>query len=191
MPSARPVSAARGAVAFAGHTGLGKSTLAAALARRGHGLIADDVCAIELAEPGPAVRPSFPRLRLWDDAMRALDLSPEGLPRASVGKPKFHYCQPGQFDPSTAPLRAIYLLQRTGDGQADAIERVRGAAAAASLSNEVYRRWIGVRLGRRPDLLTQALHVAAEVPVFRCRVRPDLTDIGEAAARVEAHASGP
>src|SRR5207237_7475894 len=32
------------AIALSGHTGVGKSTLAAALVRRGHPLVADDVC---------------------------------------------------------------------------------------------------------------------------------------------------
>ena len=179
-----------GAVAFAGRTGAGKSTLAAALARRGHGLIADDVCAIEPAESGPPqVRPSFPRLRLWDDAMRALDLSPEGVPRASWGKPKFQFCEPGWFDPSPAPLAAIYLLERVV--AEEPIERVGGALAAAALYPEIYRPWMALRLGRKSELLTQALRIASRVPVFRCPVRPQLEEIGSAAARVEAHALSP
>jgi len=176
------------AIAFAGRTGSGKSTLAAALAQRGHGLIADDVCAIELAGSGPPhVRPSFPRLRLWDDALRVLGLSPEGVPRASRGKPKFQFCEPGWFDPSPAPLRAVYLLDRVDDDQG--ITRVGGANAAAALSREIYRPWMALRLGRQSELLMQALRIASCVPVFRCPVRPQLDEIGTVAARVQAHVS--
>jgi hypothetical protein len=180
------VRIAEWAIAFAGRTGSGKSTLAATLAQRGHGLIADDVCAIELAGPGPPhVRPSFPRLRLWDDALRVLDLSPEGVPRASTGKPKFEFCEPGGFDPLPAPLGAVSLLVRL-DGE-EGIARVGGANAAAALSKEIYRPWMALRLGRQSELLTQALRVASHVPVFRCPVRPQLDEIGTAAGRVEAH----
>jgi hypothetical protein len=176
------------AVAFAGRTGTGKSTLAAALARRGHGLIADDVCALDLAASGPPqVLPSFPRLRLWDDAMRALDLSREGVPRASRGKRKFQFCEPGWFDPSPARLGAVYLLERVGGEER--IERLGGAHAAAALSREIYRPWMGFRLGRKSELLTQALRVASQVPVFRCPVRPQLEEIETAASRLEAHIS--
>jgi hypothetical protein len=175
-----------GAVAFAGRTGTGKSTLAAALARRGHGLIADDVSAIEPAASGPPqARPSFPRLRLWDEAMRALDLSPEGVPRASRGKPKYQFCEPGWFDPSPAALRAVYLLERVV--VEEPIERVSGAHAATALYREIYRPWMALRLGRKSELLAQALRIASQVPVFRCPVRPQLEAIGTAAARVEAH----
>jgi hypothetical protein len=178
------------AVAFAGRTGAGKSTLAAALACRGHGLIADDVCALELAASGPPhVLPSFPRLRLWDDAMRALDLSSEGVPRASRGKPKFQFCEPSWFDPSPAPLGAVYLLERVGGEER--IERLGGAHAAAALSREIYRPWMGFRLGRKSELLTQALRIASQVPVFRCPVRPQLKEIETAAVRVEAHVLSP
>lgn len=179
------------AVAFAGRTGTGKSTLAAALARRGHALIADDVCAIEFAASGaPQVRPSFPRLRLWDDAMRALDLSSEGVPRASSGRSKLQYCQPGRFDPSPAPLRAVYRLERVAEEERG-IQRMSGADAAATLSTEIYRPWMAFRLGRKPDLLRQALRIAPQVPVFRCPIRPDLAQIERFAARVEDHVLSP
>ena len=50
-----------GAIAIAGRTGAGKSSLVAELMRRGHRLLSDDVIAIEAAGirvtalPGPAV----------------------------------------------------------------------------------------------------------------------------------------
>jgi len=176
------------AVALAGRTGTGKSTLAAALALRGHGLLADDVCAIELAPSGgPQVRPSFPRLLLSDDAMRALDLARDSVPRASKGKRKFHFCEPRRFDTSPARLHGVYLLERSAIDETD-IQPVSGAAAAAMLSTEIFRPRIGFHLGRKADLLAQAFHVAAQVPVFRCPVHPGLTEIGPLAARVEAHA---
>jgi hypothetical protein len=176
-----------GAIAFAGHTGVGKSTMAAAIARRGHGLIADDVCAIDFASSGaPQVRPSFPRVRLWEDAMRALDVSTDDALRASGGKRKFHFCPLGGFDPAPIPLRVVYRLERVDDATRG-IERVSGANAAAMLCNETYRPWMGFRLGRRSDLLTKALRAAAHVPVFRCPVACDLAGIAAAAVGVEAH----
>jgi HPr Serine kinase C-terminal domain len=178
------------AVAFAGRTGAGKSTLAAALASRGHGLIADDVCAVELVSDGPPqVRPSFPRLRLWDDAMSALDFPAEGAPRGIMGKQKFHYCQPGRFDPSPARLSGVYFLERIVDDRQPVIRRLNGLHAAATLSNEIYRRWIGFRLGRESELLAEALRIVSGVPIFHCPIRSDLTQIEAEAARVDAHVS--
>jgi hypothetical protein len=58
-------------VAFVGESGWGKSTTAAALERRGHTVVADDVCALHLrGSEDPLVFPAIPRLKL--DAAPAL-----------------------------------------------------------------------------------------------------------------------
>src|SRR5262249_20309363 len=49
---ASAIDVADGCVAFVGETGAGKSTLVAALAARGHEVIADDVCFLRLGDKG-------------------------------------------------------------------------------------------------------------------------------------------
>jgi hypothetical protein len=177
-----------GAIAFAGRAGAGKSTLAAALVRRGHALIADDVCVIDPAAPsGPRVLPSFPRLKLREDALQALGISDAGLVRSGSGKRKFDFLAAGSFDPAPVRLRAIYVLGRAGPGQPRHIRCEAGAPAVVTLSNEIYRRPIGFHLGRKTALLAEALCVAAAVPVCRLPVGHDLRRIDATAARVEAH----
>lgn len=176
------------AVALMGRSGAGKSTLAAALACRGHPLVADDVCVIDLAAPdAPRVLPSFPRLKLWDDALQALDIGMENIPRSGAGKRKFHYYQPGRFDPSPVGLRGICLLDPAMPAAEQAILPVGGPDAAALLSKDIYRRWIGFHLGRKTALLAEALRIAAAVPIFRLAARPDLSQLDAIATRVEAH----
>ena len=176
------------AVALTGRPGAGKSTLATALVRRGHGLVADDVCVIDSTTPdGPTVLPAFPRLKLWDDAMRSLGISVEGTPRARSDRAKFHFCQPGSFDPSPVKLRAIYVLDRSLTADSDSIEPERGTSAADAVAREIYRPGIGFHLGRKVALLDDALRIASVVPVFRMPPRPDLPRIDATAARVEAH----
>ncbi len=55
------------AVAFMGPSGTGKSTIAAALHVRGHGLVADDVTVIDNFGPEPAAYPGYPGLHLLPD----------------------------------------------------------------------------------------------------------------------------
>jgi hypothetical protein len=97
-----------GALAMVGPPGAGKSTMAAAFARRGHGVLTEDVCALceegagfrdgfgrgdeaqrELdtapgevdADPGEVeVLPGYPLIRLWPDSVEMLYGSPEVLP---------------------------------------------------------------------------------------------------------------
>jgi hypothetical protein len=177
-----------GAIALCGRTGTGKSTLAAALVRRGHALVTDDVCVIDLTTPDmPKIRPGFPRLKLWHDVLHVLDLTSNEVVRVRSGQHKYHLCQPGDFDPAPADLRAIYILDRTGARDLSDIEPQSGADAAASLSNQIYRRPIGFHLGHKVALLRDALRLASLVPVFRVPIATDLAQLDITARRIEAH----
>ncbi|MBL0141398.1 MAG: hypothetical protein IPP91_04885 [Betaproteobacteria bacterium] len=59
------------AIAIMGDTGYGKSTLAAALMRRGHPLLTDDLLVLEFAHEGVRAFPSLPRLKLCPDSADA------------------------------------------------------------------------------------------------------------------------
>jgi hypothetical protein len=102
------------AVAFLGHRGSGKSTMAAALYARGHNLLTDDLVVISnLKGPGgPTIVPGFPQLKLFPEAARAsLGDDPEALPRLIEGFEKRARRVTGGFADAPVPLRAIYLLQ--------------------------------------------------------------------------------
>ena len=78
---ASAVAVGQHAIALVGFPGAGKSTTAAAFARCGFSVIADDVVA--LAENGDKflVQPGYPRVNLWPDSVRALFGSEEALPQ--------------------------------------------------------------------------------------------------------------
>jgi hypothetical protein len=177
-----------GAIALCGRTGTGKSTLAAALLRRGHALVTDDVCVIDLATPNIArVRPGFPRLKLWHDALQVLDLASDEVVRIRSGRHKYHFCQPGNFDPSPIALRAIYVLERTAALVPIDIQPQSGTDAVTILSDQIYRRPIGYHLGHKIALLGDALHAASRVAVFRMPLPTDLSQLDVIARRIETH----
>lgn len=104
------------AVAIIGAKGAGKSTTAAALAKQGYPILADDVAV--LAEDGKyfLVQPGYPRLRLWKSAVNALYGSEKELSRVFQQTDK-HFVElntdPGsawRFHPQPLPLSAIYIL---------------------------------------------------------------------------------
>ena len=78
-----------GCVAFVGDSGAGKSTMVAALASRGHQVISDDLCVFEASEQGVRVWPGLNRLRLWEDALAALDCDQPGIEREFRGLNKY------------------------------------------------------------------------------------------------------
>ncbi len=60
------------AIAIVGETGAGKSTTAAALARRGHSILSDDIAVLNDRRDRFLVQPGYPRVRLWPKSIKAL-----------------------------------------------------------------------------------------------------------------------
>ncbi len=165
------------AALFTGPTGAGKSSLAAALLRRGAAeLLSDDTVALEsrgdtlIAHPGAAL------LQLQDaehERLSARERSVLGTPEAFLDKQR--------YSPSTiaaaAPLRELFLLERDTHGPAlERIEAVDPFALLASTFNLSVRT--PARLTRHLDL---AVALAATGRVYRLRIQPgtDATQLAE------------
>jgi hypothetical protein len=151
------------AIAFVATKFGGKSTLAAALAGRGHGVLTDDLVA--LAEVGGRflVQPGYPRLRLYPDSASALP----GAETASLSplwtdvNADKHYldlaADPGasrwRFQPRSVPLAAVYLLADPGPaGTAPRISPLPPAAGLIALAQGTFMNYLLDRAGRARDL---------------------------------------
>ncbi|AWK88356.1 hypothetical protein [Azospirillum thermophilum] len=137
-----------GAVALAGPSGIGKSTLAAALVRQGHAMLADDVTVLDVVGPGgPRVLPAFPRLKLWRDALARMGRNADGLERSRAELDKFHLPVTDAFCPEPLPLRAVFHLEAARHGDGDGLRRLRGPEAVARMGRDLYRGGLMMRLG--------------------------------------------
>jgi hypothetical protein len=111
---ASAIATARGAVAFAGPVGIGKSTLAAVFHKRGYHVLADDICAVSLTARGaPLVTPAYPQLNLWADALNKIGSPIEILRRTRIVTEKYGLPVSAQFSTVSVPLHAIYELSST------------------------------------------------------------------------------
>jgi hypothetical protein len=158
------------AIAFAGTTGSGKSTTAAAFAQQGFAVVSDDVLAIEERGREFLARPAYPRVRLWPAAVEFLFGSPDALPRITPGWDKRYLgLGRGHFHSTPVPLEAIYLLDEPG-GEEAAPERLDSRAALVALLAEAYSSELLDRdmRAREFDLLSR---LAARVPVLRLHRR--------------------
>ncbi len=99
------------AVAFLGAPGAGKSTIAAALAQRGHLVLADDITALEERSGVIYAQPAYPGVCLWPDSMALLyrDL-PETAPLSKQDKRRVASQEGLRFESRPLPLHRIYLL---------------------------------------------------------------------------------
>ena len=179
-----------GALAMVGPPGAGKSTMAAAFARRGHGVLTEDVCA--LCEGGSGCRdgfgqgdvarrevdtapgevdvlPGYPLIRLWPDSVEMLCGSPEVLPLLTPTWDKRYLALGGEgpeFLHESLPLRAIVLLApREGSG-APRVEPVPPAEALIHLVGNTYKNLLLDRDQRVSEF--RFLHrLLARIPVWR------------------------
>jgi hypothetical protein len=175
---ASAVAVAGGAVAFAGLSGSGKTSLALELCRRGAEFIADDVIALELGEellvhPGPPVAGVE---RGEADRRSSAGLS-GGEALATDERETVERVSP-RSEP--APLRAVFLLERQLDGSG--APQFEPAAEAQALLASTFNLVLAdpARLARLLDVCA----LAARGLVERVSVGPTV-DVAELGAAVE------
>lgn len=102
-----------GACAFVGPTGSGKSTLAASFLAAGYSVITDDCIVLDTCGTDILIIPSYPGLRLWDDAIAALFEAQGSYAPVTHYNPKQRFTSDAflaAFCSSPAPLAGIYVL---------------------------------------------------------------------------------
>jgi hypothetical protein len=97
------------AVAISSYSGIGKSTVAAELCRRGWSLIADDITRLTWTGGRVVAWPSHNALKLWRDACERMATDVQSLPRARAGMEKFYVKVPAASAP--AMLQTIVRLR--------------------------------------------------------------------------------
>ncbi len=108
------------AVGFMGAAGAGKSTLAAAFAKKGFAVMSDDILALKPGDSAPFAQPGYPRLRLWPDSAKALFGSASALPKLTPNWDKRYLdltAEPFRFQSEPRRLSAIYVLGDAVRGQ--------------------------------------------------------------------------
>ncbi len=170
-------------VLFCGPSGVGKSTLLGALLQRGHTMAADDLAALAVADGRvPRLLPSFPRLRLWQDAAVALGKDVAALSRTRATLQKYDVAAAPQFLAAAAPARRIYLLS-THDKESIDIAPVSPSARLEVLTRQTYRnRFLdGLGLRQRHTRLARAVAASVEVRVVhRPSARYCLNELADA-----------
>jgi hypothetical protein len=158
-----------GAALFAGPQGAAKSSLAAALLRRGATLLSDDTVALEQRGGTLIAHPGADLLQLRSvehERLSAHEHAVLGPPETFLGKQRYS----PSVSASPAPFGALFLLERSTHGPSvECIEAVDPFALLASTFNLSVRT--PERLTRHLDL---AVALAATKRVYRLRVQPGM-----------------
>ena len=170
------------AVAFLGHSGWGKSTLASAFHQQGYSFVTDDVMAVDMKTDLPMALPSFPKTKLWKDAATEMEHDVEQLPKVHSDSEKYINCITEGFCQTPLPLKQIYIL---AIGEEHKIEPITGREALM----ELIRHSHGIDLLEIPELATsnfnQCQKLLEHVSIYRL-IRPrSLSQLTESIRLVE------
>lgn len=168
---ASAVATAIGAIAFLSHNGGGKSTLAAAMMRRGSRLLADDMLAVTTRSTAVQALPAYPEMRMWPDVARffiddlqAFDtVHPESSKlRIPVGGGTL-----GEFCQTPILLRAMYLPYRVPGCGAPAIGTLPPSEAARLLIRHSFVPQLAAVTRDPGERLDAIVQLASTLPVKR------------------------
>lgn len=121
------------AVAFIGESGWGKSTLAGALAERGHRLLSDDSICLRAGENGVQVIPSYSGLRLNEDSMERLNMADCEWDSVSHYSDKRRFEFGGLEVGGPFHLDTLYMMARPGGADDLCIASLPGAEQLTTL----------------------------------------------------------
>lgn len=164
------------ALIFPGEEGAGKSTTAAALARRGHAVLSDDVVALVERDGAFYVLPAYPYLSLWEDSVKMLYGAENALPAFSSNFDKRMLSLAAhdlRFEKQALPLAAVFLLgNRSGEDRAPWIETLNLRENLVSLVVNSYATNL-LESGMREREFVLLGRMAAAVPVRRLHAHED------------------
>jgi hypothetical protein len=170
-----------------GVTGAGKSTLAAALVRKGCKLLTDDVAAVTFDSVGmPWVQPAYPQQKLWRDSAAAMELATGRLIRVMADMEKYAVPASGSYQAAPAVLTAIFQLIKPAGEEPGilGLEPVRGVDKLPLILHNVYRPRFVKGLGIQGEHLQRCFRLAEKVKTARVYRTRELGQLEELAERV-------
>ncbi len=176
---ASAVSCGAGAIVVCGRSGAGKSTTAAALAARGFGILADDISALSIRHRDVLLAPGYPQMKLWQNSMEYFRLPCRDNERVRPRVAKHAVRLEKDFEIDAKPVRAIFWLNKHGNGAA-AVRELKGCACFQAIRKNIYRKRYNVP-ARKQRYFHQCRRLAERARVFEL-TRPECGNSIEAVA---------
>lgn len=159
-------------VIFTGLSGAGKSTVAAALHKKGYALLADDVSAVAFDEHGiPWVQPGYPQQKLWPVSASMIGINTTTLERVSADTNKYAVPVSAGFGRQPIPVIAVYKLEVQGCDDIMLVP-LNGIEKLTAIMNNTYRVELINGLGLRTVHFQKCVKLVKSTQVF-CLSRPE------------------
>jgi hypothetical protein len=173
------------AVLFCGHSGAGKSSLAWHLTRRGHPLLSDDICAIDVSTGTPRLWPGLINLKLWRDGLYAAGETHAGLSQVLPDLDKYRLPSAALADFRSYAVDSIMMLARSED-DALSVAAVDSSERASALVSNTFRGQLVAPMGRQKTHFSQCIAMARAFRVFRLARPWDLSALNPTCLAIEA-----
>ncbi|MBM7567330.1 aldolase [Paenibacillus sacheonensis] len=157
------------AYAFVGHSGVGKSTLAAAFAIKGYSLMTDDVIAVASRNGmAPAVTPGYPQQKLWQESLHALGMQSDDYAPLYGTDSKLAVPIANNYCSVEVPLGGVFELLPVQE-KSLTITQVRGLSCFPLLLNHTYRNLLIPLLKKEQAHFTASTHVISHCPIHQVK----------------------
>jgi hypothetical protein len=173
------IATAKGIAAFAGHSGAGKSTIAALLNSLGYELIADDILPVSFNENSiPGAWPYLRRFKLYRDPITQLAFTPTETVGETLDQEKYFVRPKGTGDDKWRSLERLYVLENEVTESQLPIEQITGADAVGALVDQTYHFKFILDARQVGDHLAFCTRLASRIPIYRVR-RSSLDNAGK------------
>lgn len=173
-------------VMFMGQSGMGKSTLAAAMKNRGYKVFADDLCAVKTSSGGKSViYPGVPQIKLWKDAADHFEEDVALMSRVLPDEEKYALPIDNSYCHRPLPIKCIYILN-FHEGKELKIVDLSLLEKLAAIKRNTYRKGMVARMGIAAQHLKMSGELAATTPIKRIlRPHNSLTHVNELIDAIE------
>lgn len=180
------VSNDKGAIVFAGESGMGKSTIAEVMKLKGYKYMSDDLSAIKIDKEEVYIKPSYPQGKLSKNTMIELGYDENNfkIVKKDDERERYYIPQNECFKAEKSKLVAICEIV-IGDKEYVEIEEIRGTEVLSILLENLYSFWIEKYLGIRKEYFSQCLAVAKNIKVFRIKRPKDKFSVYEQIEKIE------
>jgi hypothetical protein len=168
-----------GITAFAGHSGIGKSTIAASMSSLDYEVVADDILPISFNQDSvPGAWPYLRRLKLKSDSINEFALTAIEPVSETLDRAKYFVHPKYIAEDKWSRLDRLYLLEPDPTEPHVAIERLTGANAVHALVDQTYHFNFILGSGRFREHLAFCTRLASKILIYRLR-RPPVSDEGK------------
>lgn len=155
-----------GAVIIAGQSGVGKSTLALGLYRKGYEILNDDISSVFLNDnKKPMVYPGVQHLKLWSQSLEKYAYDPGSFAKLRDELEKYSF-PVERNNEHPLPLKAIYFLHERNEKPVEIAPLRTAMEKIKRLRNHTYRYKLIQHLQKAEMHFRQATSIVPHVPFY-------------------------